>query len=82
MRFLRELWLRLLRNDCAGLAAEIAYHWMLALIPALIFLFSLFGMLTSRPDLFNLVLENLHRIVPEDAFSLVRNTFEDLTQGS
>lgn len=80
--FLRELWIRLLRDDCAGMAAEIAYHWMLALIPVLIFLFSLFGILSSQTDLFNLILENLHRIAPEAAFTLLRETLTGLTRDS
>lgn len=82
MRFIRELWLRLLRDDCAGLSAEIAYHWMLALIPVLIFLFSLFGIVTSEPYLFNQILENLHRFVPAEAFSLLYGTLSELTRDS
>lgn len=82
MRFIRELWLRLIRDDCAGMAAEIAYHWMLALIPVLIFLFSLFGMVTSRPELFTQVLDVLHRFIPHQAFSLVAESLTDLTRDS
>jgi membrane protein len=82
MRYVRELWLRLMRDDCAGMAAEIAYHWVLAIIPVLIFLFSLFGIVTSRPELFIQVLEVLRRIIPEEAFSLVANTLAELTRDS
>lgn len=80
--FLKDLWARIGQNDYFGLSAEMAYNWMMALVPLLIFLFSLFGMVTGGGDGFGQILDQLRRLLPADAFNLVRGTLEDLTRNS
>lgn len=82
LKFLKLLWERLLENDSPGLAAEMTYNWMLSLVPAFIFLFSLFGMFGVQSNLFEHFILRLHRLIPEDAFNLVQACLHELTRDS
>lgn len=82
MPFLKDLWSKMGQNDYAGLAAEMAYNWMMALIPILIFLFMLFGMFGTHTDVFAQVMGNLQRLMPGDAFNLLQGTITELTKDS
>lgn len=80
--FLKRLGLKISSDDCMGLAAEMAYNWMLSLLPGLIFLFTLFGMVNSQQASFYRVLTILRRLVPKDAYSLVQASLDALIQES
>ncbi|HEY9687320.1 MAG TPA: YihY/virulence factor BrkB family protein [Coleofasciculaceae cyanobacterium] len=82
MRFLKALLARIGQNDFPGLSAEMAYNWMMALLPLLVFLFTLFGLFAGQGDEFHQIMENLRRLVPQDAYALVADTLEDLTSNS
>lgn len=82
MGFLKDLWARVGQNDYFGLSAEMAYNWMMAMVPLLIFLFSLFAMTTGQGEGFNHLMENLRRLLPGDAYDLVNGTLQDLTRNS
>lgn len=82
MDFLKQLMARLGEDDSAGLAAEMSYNWMLALLPTLIFIFTLFGMFGIHTDLFAQLMSNLHRLVPNDAFELIQASLSELTRDS
>ncbi len=82
MKFLKLLWRRLLENDSPGLAAEMTYNWMLSLLPALIFIFSLFGMFGVQSSLFEHFILRLHRLIPADAFNLLETYLRELTRDS
>lgn len=79
---LKALWARMNQNDCAGLAAEMAYNWMLALLPILIFMFAVFGMMHTETDLFAQTMDNMRRLVPPDAFNLIQGSLSELTKDS
>jgi membrane protein len=82
MDFLKQLMGRLGEDDSAGLAAEMSYNWMLALLPTLIFIFTLFGMFGIHTDLFAQILGNLQRLIPNDAFDLIQASLSELTRDS
>ncbi len=81
-RVLGDLWKDIRHDDCPGLAAEMAFNWMLALMPCLVFLFSLFGIITSQQALFQRMLAYFHRMVPGDAYGLVQDTLTELVRNS
>jgi len=70
---LKELGIKVLReaseDNVAGSAAELAYYFLLALFPLLIFLTSIIGFL---PGVDNSLLIGLERALPPDAMKLVR----------
>ncbi len=80
--FLSELGARVIKDDCAGLAAEMTYNWMLSLLPMLIFIFTLFGLLNAQPTLFAQVIRVLRRLIPGEAFLLVQASLNQLIQDS
>jgi membrane protein len=82
MDFIKTLWNKTVQNDFAGLAAEMAYNWMMALIPILIFLFSLFGMFGTKTDLFGQLMSNLRHVAPPDAYRIMLGTITELTADS
>lgn len=82
MDFLKRLWTRIQEDDIAGLSAEMTYNWMLALVPTLIFVFALFGMFGVQTTLFEELLVRLHKLVPNDAFALIRASLNELTKDS
>lgn len=81
MQALISLWKNLQEHDAAGSAAEMTYHWVMSLLPLLIFLFSLFGLLTSAGQ-FEQMMVQLERIVPPDAFRLIRDSLAELIRTS
>ena len=76
---LKELAIRVLReaseDNIVGFAAELAYYFLLALFPLLIFLTSIIGFL---PGVDNSLLIGLERALPPDAMKLVREVLEDV----
>lgn len=58
------------------------YNWMLSLLPLLIFTFTLFGLITTQPELFAQVVKILKRLLPNEAFLLVQASLKALTQDS
>lgn len=59
-----------------GRAAELAYYFLLALFPMLIFLTSLIGFL---PDAQTAIFHALARVMPSEAMKLVSDTIQDVT---
>ncbi len=80
---LKELALRSWResneDNIFGRAAELAYYFLLALFPMLIFLTAMVGFM---PGLRENIMETLSTIVPGDAMKLVSETIEDVTKNS
>jgi membrane protein len=81
-QFLKELWRCLNRDDAAGLSAEMTYNWMLSLVPALIFVVTLFGMFGVQSNLFEQLMGRLHAVAPGDAYNLVQASLHELTKDS
>lgn len=80
--FTKALVQRILDHDCPGLAAEMCYSWMIALLPMTIFIFTLFGLMNAQPELFAQVVRVLRRLIPGEAFSLVEASIRALIEDS
>ena len=68
-------WQESREDDVFGSAATLAYYFLLALFPLLIFLTSAVGFL---PDVQESILNGLARVAPPDAMKLVRETLSDV----
>ncbi|MBX2861346.1 MAG: YihY/virulence factor BrkB family protein [Vampirovibrio sp.] len=69
---------RVSRDDCAGLAAEMAFHLMLALLPASIFLVSLFGLLGNEPELTRQLVRLIYTAAPAEVASFLHERLQDV----
>src|SRR4030095_270584 len=72
-------WHRSHEDDVFGSAAKLAYFFLLALFPLLIFLTSVVGFL---PDVQGSLLDGLARVAPPEAMKLVRETLSDVVSHS
>src|SRR5215510_15502867 len=67
------------KDDVSGRAAQLAYYFLLALFPLLIFLVSLLGYLSGPgSQLRHTLLDNLSRVMPDSASALVHRTIEQV----
>ncbi|MEH7461513.1 YihY/virulence factor BrkB family protein [Bacillus thuringiensis] len=66
--FGKDLYDRTMRDDLAGLAAQLAYFFLLSLFPALVFLITLLGYIPIHTED---VLTFIRNYAPEDAMSLI-----------
>src|SRR4051812_17813219 len=69
-RFILRLGQRIVDDDVPGLAAQIAYYFLFALFPFLLFLASLLAFLPV-PDLPSRVVAFLRRLLPEQAYAMI-----------
>jgi membrane protein len=77
----RRLWHEIQRDELLGRGAQLAYYFLLALFPALIFLTALMGLFplqNAMPEL----MAYLQNVLPEDALSLVQKYLEQVVSGS
>lgn len=81
-QFFQALIIKIREDDCMGLAAEMAYSLLLAIIPTLIFLFSLIGVIGRQADTFTLLFSNLQQIVPPHATTLLTQTLVGVIESS
>ena len=73
--FLQLLWKRIVKDDVFGLAAQLAYFFLLSLFPLLITLVTLLAYLPlSEEDL----LYFLGEFVPEDSMTLIKTSLNDI----
>ncbi len=75
-RVIRGLW----HHDCLGRAAELAYFFLFALFPFLLFLTTLLGYLPV-PNLLDRIMELLAQLLPRDALVLVQDNVRQLIMG-
>lgn len=68
-------WRESRQDDVFGSAAQLAYYFLLALFPLLIFLTSAVGFLPGVQDS---ILNGLARVAPPEAMELVRDTLSDV----
>src|SRR5256885_138256 len=73
----KDVWRKIGEDDLLGGAAQLAYYFLLALFPLLIFLASLLGYLPI-PDLFEKIISSLARVMPRDALKLVADTIKPI----
>ena len=70
-----RVWQETRDDNVFGIAAQLAYYFLLALFPLLIFLTSAIGFL---PDVQNSLVNELARVAPPEAIKLVRETLADV----
>jgi membrane protein len=68
-------------DGCPGLAAQLAFYFLLALFPALLFVIALLFMLPIEPAL-EPALARLETVLPPDVVMLVRRQLDQLVQGA
>jgi len=72
---------KFLELDFPGMAAEMAYNFILALFPFFIFLISVFGLLGSR-DLVNRIINAISFITPADISDILENILNKIVDSS
>jgi membrane protein len=75
----KRTWRECNDDNVFGGAAELAYYFMLALFPMLIFLTSLIGFLPGAQEA---IFDALSRLVPGEAWKLVNDTLNDVITNS
>ena len=75
----KRTWSECNEDNVFGGAAELAYYFMLALFPMLIFLTSLVGFLPNAQEA---IFNTLSKIVPPDAWKIVSETLNDVITNS
>ncbi len=61
-----------------GLAAEAAYHFFFSLFPFLLFATALIGIFVDQRSTINWIMDQMARVVPDQALSLVRGVVQDV----
>lgn len=70
------------RDDCTGLAGEMAYNLILSMIPMLVFLASLAGLVGGQREVFPLITDFIRRLAPAHTTGLLLDTFQAIVRGS
>jgi len=81
--FAKRVWIEAQEDDIFSRSAELAYYFLLALFPLLLFLTSLFGLMLGqgtalRQQLFNY----LSKVLPGAAYTLVNSTMTEISAAS
>ncbi len=77
----KRVWFEIEQDEMLGRAAQLAYYFLLALFPALLFLTALVGLFpfsASIPEL----MQYMQTVLPADAFSLIQKYIESVMLGS
>lgn len=76
-KVITEVWLECEKDDVLGRSAQLAYYFLFSLFPALLFLATLLAFLPI-PNLLDNLLFYLSRVLPVDAFKLIRGNVKDV----
>jgi len=78
-----RVWSEIQRDDVFGAAAKLAYYFLLALFPLLIFLTSIIGLaLGAGTGLRHALFNYLSQVMPSSAFQLIDKTMLEVTSAS
>jgi membrane protein len=78
-----RVWQGILDHDLFGRASELAYNFVLAIFPLLIFLVSIFGLFASRgSELRSHLMFYLARVLPPSAYDLVSHVIANVAKNS
>ncbi len=80
--FLKQLLQRANQNDFLGLAAEMAYNFMMAFVPLLIFIVSVFGIISADSGFLTTLLTEIRRIAPPEAFEIISRSLVKVSRES
>ena len=78
----RRVWGGTNQNDLFNRGYELAYNFLLAVFPLLLFLVALLGIFASQGKLRNDLFFYLQQVLPPAAYKLVLNTLNEVTQNS
>src|ERR1044072_288495 len=79
----QRVWKEIQEDDVFGAAAKLAYYFLLALFPLLIFLTSIMGlMLGSGTGVRHALFNYLSQVMPASAFDLIDKTMWEVTSAS
>jgi membrane protein len=82
-KLIGHVWTAANDDDIVNRAAELAYYFLFALFPALIFISAMFGMFASTRTQANVELMlYLSKVIPAGAFGLVETTLASTTRAS
>jgi len=68
------------RDDCLGMAAEVAFTMMLAFVQALILTVAILSILGAKPEVFNSILYFLGSFLPYEIYNVIRNQIVEIAQ--
>ena len=78
-----RIWNEMKADDVFGGAAKLAYYFLLALFPLLIFLTSAIGLMVgSGASMRRTLFQYLSRVMPSSAFQLIDSTMLEVTTAS
>lgn len=81
--FLKQLYKRATEKEITSRAAQVAFYFIFALFPLLLFIISLFGLVLRSGNNFQADLFNyLGAVMPSSAFDLVSKTIKDVVDNS
>ncbi len=69
-------------DDCQGLAAEMAYHLVLASAPMLIFILTLFGLFGHQQDIIDQIMFYAAQVIPAEGQGILRGLINTVVSGS
>jgi membrane protein len=75
----RRTWKEFVADNCLGLAAQLAYYLLLALVPALVFLIALTSYFP--PQAIQQLIESLGKFAPGEMTQIVRDQLTSIAQG-
>jgi membrane protein len=79
----KRVWAETQEDDVLGRSAQLAYYFLLALFPALLFLTSLIGYFAGESgDMRNDLFRYLSAVLPGEATKIVQETVTEVTQNS
>src|SRR5205807_4627972 len=79
----KRVWVEIKRDDVFGDAAKLAYYFLLALFPLLIFLTSAIGLVIgSGTGMRHALFDYLAHVMPSSAFQLIDTTISEVSTAS
>lgn len=80
---LRRVAYQVIKNDCLGLAGQLAYFILLSLFPFIMFLVAVTGLVTNDPQAsLKILAENLQVFLPQDAVNILENYIDRTLQST
>src|SRR5919201_6507942 len=77
----RCVWQEIQEDEVVDRGAALAYYFLFALFPALLFLTALLGLLPI-PDLMNRLMSYVAQTMPGDAVSIIEKTLNEIVAGA
>jgi len=75
----KRVWREIGKDDVFGQAAKLAFYFLLALLPLLLFLTTLFGYFAQSGELRADLLDYFRRVVPRSAFRMIVRTLDEIS---